>query len=130
MLPEEYCNTGEWRIIDLYDTKAITFDLPVGTPIYMPFEAVTRNDIPRGENSLSLRLEIGSANLQIFIVGATKPEFDIEDTLSKGEIVASIISEDQIVGGDDIPTNVDTSQDFNLMIYAKGYDLEQLYPKK
>lgn len=118
ILPQQYCNQGV--SITYLGNEALGFNLPEGTPIYMPFDGAYFDETPEGKDFSRIRLGIIGTSSFVVIVGKHAPFSEPNLLLEKGDLLATVN-----VAPENEP--VDFSSDSNVVIYAEDYDLLSLF---
>jgi hypothetical protein len=116
VLAQEYCDTVRMVTVDAQGTKAAAFSLPVGTPVYMPFDGVYTDETGGGtapSQILSLSTLDGASLIRM--VAMHTPSVASGSTVKKGDQFA-VVAEGGAEG-----------KAFNFVVYADNYDLTNLF---
>jgi len=117
MLPEEYCETGQW--VSYLGYNAVGFTLPEGVAINAPFDGAYFDTSPEGLAPVKMMLGIPGTSSFVVVVANHRPHLRSGTGMTGGEPIAETVVRDEQIIYD--------ATDATLVVYTTNYDINSLF---
>ncbi|MEX2054007.1 MAG: hypothetical protein WD883_00465 [Candidatus Colwellbacteria bacterium] len=116
ILPQEHCRTGV--PITYLDKDALAFNLPDGTPIYMPFDGAFFDESPEGLQFVSIAVAVPGTDARVIMVFKHSPYYETGVFVEEGKQIAEVEIEEGF-------GFIDDETNSNFVLYTENYPPEE-----